>query len=204
MDQIERFVQLKFQRRVKIIVCGTWSDCHRFMPLIRGEGLGGMTPEFGTVIYVTPKVKQMNLDAGEYVRHELTHAVILQNSGWRNRFRLKVTPWLFEGLPVLAANQKSYGTQADFIARAKSQDLWPLFEPSPVRRQYPDMRFAYRAWRYFLEWLIETQGRSKFQRFLTLCIAEPDSVDQNFRLVYDQDLKSGVLEFQRHVYNEGQ
>lgn len=194
MNQVEQFVQLKFQHPIRIIVCASWTDCHRFMPLIRGEDLGAMTPEYGTVTYITPKVEQMRFDSGEFVRHELTHAVILQNSTWKSRFRFKLTPWLFEGLAVLAADQQAYGTKSDFIARAKDTDLWPLFESG--RKTYPDMRFVYRAWQFFLKWLIATQGRSRFQDFLTKCMDNPDTGDANFRLIYGKDLKSAVQEWQ--------
>jgi len=201
MSQVEGFVQLKFQHDIRLIFCASWSDCHRFMPLMRGQGLGGMTPEYGTVIYITPKVEEMNFDPGEFVRHELTHAVILQNSPWKSRFRFKLRPWLFEGLPVLAADQLAYGSKDDFIARAKYEDLWPYFETGSVRKVYPDMRFAYRAWRYFLEWLISTQGRSRLQDFLIKCMSDPDSIDANFRQVYGQDLKSVVLQYEKYVGN---
>src|SRR5215510_8573269 len=72
IQNIEQIHQLKFSERMTIIVCRSWADFHRFLPTVRGEGVGAATPEFGSVTYVTPKVQEMGFDPGEFVRHELS------------------------------------------------------------------------------------------------------------------------------------
>ena len=201
IEESERFQRLKLPHRVTIIVCRTWSDFHRFLPTVRGEGVGAATPEFGTVIYITPKVREMRFDPGEFVRHELSHAVLEQNATLWNSLHFKQTPWLLEGLGVLAADQKAYGTWDDFAGRARDTDLIPLFSAMPARRSGFDIRFAYLAWRYFLQWTIETRGRDAFQLFLQGFIGRPSDSQGLFRETYGVDVAGSVRQFEAAVRN---
>src|SRR6202022_2668627 len=123
----ERFHQLNLRHRMTIIVCRDWADFHRFLPIVPGDGMGAATPEYGTVIFVTPKVQQMNFDISEFIRHELSHAVIDQSSNLWKSLQFKNAPWLFEGVAVLAARQNAYGTWDDFLTRVRKESLGPLF-----------------------------------------------------------------------------
>jgi hypothetical protein len=195
----EEFHQLKLPHRMTIIVCRSWSDFHRFLPTIRGEGVGAATPEFGTVIYITPKVAQMGFDPGEFVRHELSHAVLEQNATLWNSLHFKQAPWFVEGLGVLSANQKAYGTWEEFVNRGREQTMEPLFSSPAGRTPGFDIRFAYQAWRYFLAWTVETRGRATFKRFMTGFIQRPTEATRLFREVYGEDLRAAVLRFEAAV-----
>lgn len=195
----EQFHELKLHHRMTIIVCRDWSDFHRFMPAVRGEGVGAVTPEFGTVIYLTPRIRQMNFDAGEFLRHELSHAVLHQNAKFWDRLKFKDAPWLVEGLAVLSANQKAYGTWDSFIQRAREEDLTPFYESHVQGTPGFDIRFAYQTWRYFLEWTIETQGRAEFQEFLTRFLQRPTEAEVVFRETYGEDLLLSVRRFESAV-----
>ena len=107
ISHTEQFHDLKLWHRMTIIVCRNWFDFHRFLPTVRGEGIAAATPEYGTVIFITPKTREMQLDSGEFLRHELSHAVIHQNSTLRKSLQFKHAPWLFEGIAVLSANQQT-------------------------------------------------------------------------------------------------
>jgi hypothetical protein len=195
----EDFHQLKFGRRMAIIICRSWSDFHRFLPTVRGDGVGAATPEFGTVIYVTPKVRELGRDPGEYVRHELSHAVLDQNSTLWRSLHFKQAPWFVEGLAVLAAEQKSYGTWDDFVARARKENLAPLFFSAPAQTPGFDIRFAYLAWRYFLAWMIDTQGRANFQHFTIGFLQRPTEAPPLFYETYNEDLQAAVFRFEAAV-----
>jgi hypothetical protein len=190
----EQFHELKLHHRMTIIVCRSWSDLHRFLPTVRGEGLGAATPEYGTVIFITPKTREMQLDSGEFLRHELSHAVIHQNSTLWKSLQFKHAPWLFEGIAV--PNQQAYGTWDDFDRRVRAESIAPLFSSDPQRTFGFDIRFAYLAWRYFLAWLIETRGRALFQELLTGFMQHPMEVERIFLHVYGENLEAAVSRFE--------
>ena len=199
IDSAEQFHQLQLPHRMTIIVCRSWPDFHRFLPTVSGEGVGAATPEFGTVTYITPKIRQMNFDPGEFVRHELSHAILEQNSSIWKSIQFKSAPWLLEGLGVLAGNQKSYGTWQDFQNRTQNQSILPLFSAAPYKTPAFEMRFAYLTWRYFLDWTIETHGRARFQTLITGFIERPKEASKVFRDVYGEDLLASVERFETVV-----
>ena len=196
IEATERFHQMKLPRRMSIIVCRNWSDFHRFMPTMPGEGLGAATPEFGNVTYITPKIDEMNFDPREFIRHELSHAILLQNAGLWKALRFKQHPWLLEGLAVLAADQHAYGGRSELINLARGKSLVPLFQPQPYTKPGFDMRSAYVSWRYFLEWTISESGRAPFQQLITAFIDDPSSVESVFKRIYGEELETAVRRFE--------
>jgi len=195
----ERFHQLDLRHRMTIIVCRDWADFHRFLPIVRGDGMGAATPEYGTVIFVTPKVQQMKFDINEFIRHELSHAVLDQSSNLWKSLQFKKAPWLFEGVAVLAARQNAYGTWDDFFIRVRTESLAPLFSRDTWKARGFDIRFAYSGWRYFLQWTIEIRGRPLFQKLLLGFMDHPAEAEQVFRDVYGEDLSIAVSQFDATV-----
>jgi hypothetical protein len=60
----------------------------------------------------------------------------------------------------------------EFLDRARKEDLVPVIDPA-ARTSSFDIRFGYLAWRYFLQYLIDTRGRAAFQEFLLADIHRP-------------------------------
>ena len=194
----ERFLGLRMPRRVTVVVCRSWEDFERFMPVSRGRGPGAVALWTGTVIYLTPKLEEKKLDQAEYVRHELAHAAVHQNQGLLDAWRVQVEPWLYEGIAVCFGRQKSYVAPEEFVERTLREDLEPVIDPGLRARatEPADMRFSYQAWRYFLEYLIETEGHERFVRFFAACAFQPEAAPQLFEEAYGRGLQAAIRRFQ--------
>jgi hypothetical protein len=169
IEQAEIFHRLKMPDRLTVIKSRSWSDFHMQAPWQRGTAIAGLTLQTGTVIWITPKVGEKKLDPAEFLRHELSHAILDQNTTlWRGH-KLNSQPWFYEGLAVDFGRQKAYLTEQEFIARVQTEPLAPVFNGNDT-----DMRFNYVAWRYFIEYLIKTRGRDKFQDYLLRVMQDPD------------------------------
>jgi hypothetical protein len=169
IEEAEQFHLLKMSYRVTVIAPRTWNDFHRQAPWQRGNAIGALTLQTGTVIFITPKIAEKHFDTAEFLRHELSHAILDQNMTlWRGH-KMNRQPWLYEGLAVDFGQQKSYLTEDEFKARLQTE---------PVARAFngdnSDMRFNYVAWRYFLEYIIKTRGRDRFQDYLLRVMQDPD------------------------------
>jgi len=197
----EQFHQLSMPRRVTIVVCRNWCDFERFMPVSRGRGPGAVALGTGTVIYITPKLGEKNLDKGEYVRHELAHAVVHQNQSFLDALRVRKQQWLYEGIAVCFGQQKSYVSLEEFVERTLREDLEPVIDPDLRARtaEQADMRFSYQAWRYFLEHLIECEGRDRFVRYFAACAPQPEAAPQLFAIAYGRSLPASIRQFQSDV-----
>jgi len=200
----ERFHELKCSHKIKIVVCRNWGDCLRFArAFVRGQRPLAVTIPTGTVIFVTPKAEASAADIGGLLRHELSHAVLNQNRSLVSVLRMLRQPWVSEGVAgvvsgmgVTAPGRQLISlTEAEFLSRAMTEELWPCFAAAPQK----DWRFSYTAWLYFWGGQIQRSGKETFLRFERECISDPDGCRSAFAGVYGTDLRKAVENFQVEV-----
>jgi hypothetical protein len=174
MNEAEAFHGLSYKRRVRVIECKDWRACGRSLPWMGNlHALGGVTLATGDAIYLTPKLKEKGFSIAEFLRHELSHALISQNTSMRSSFKLNEQPWFNEGLAVSFGRQSNYVKRDEFLARAKQVDLAGYLDPA--KRATPwDQRFAYPTQRYFIEYLRAGFGEERFRQFLRKNIGQPE------------------------------
>jgi hypothetical protein len=195
--EAEEFHRLKMPDRISVIAPRRWTDFHLQAPWQSGP-VGAITLQTGTVIWITPKIAEKHFDTAEYLRHELSHAILDQNMTLWRGYKLHRQPWLSEGLAVDFGRQKSYLTEDEFIARAQTEPLAPTFDGGNS-----DMRFNYVAWRCFLEHLIHTRGRDRFQDYLLRVMENPDRARELFPEFFAVSFDDAVREFQAKVRAPG-
>jgi hypothetical protein len=194
IEEAETFHKLKMPDRITVIASRSWTDFHLQAPWQRGNAIAGLTLQTGTVIWITPKVGEKNLDPAEFLRHELSHAILNQNMPlWRGH-KMNGQPWLFEGLAVNFGRQKSYLTEDEFRARAQTDPLAPVFNGNNS-----DMRFNYVAWRYFVDYMITKRGRDKFQDYLLRVMQDPDQARTVFPEYFGVSFDGAISDFQAKV-----
>src|ERR1700694_4708225 len=84
-------------------------------------------------------------------------------------------------------------------SHASERRAWHPFFRTRLGRRGFDIRFAYSAWRYFLQWTIEIRGRPLFQKLLLGFMDRPAEAEQVFRDVYGEDLSIAVFQFDATV-----
>lgn len=197
----ERFHRLPVKSRITVVMCRDWNDSVRFILDARSRKVAGATYPFGTVIFITPKVREQGLDHGEFLRHELSHATLDQSQRPWNSFRIMRQQWFAEGLAVSFGEQKAFITPDEFLRTATEGDFGAIIDPDRVGNDSKplNMRIAYQVWRYFLEHLIETRGRDSFQRYMNAYIEDPSSYRDLFIRVYGTSLEGAIRQFQDDV-----
>ena len=198
----ENFHELKCSKKIKVVVCRNWSDCLRFAPFLGGQRPLAVTMATGAVIFVTPNAA-FTADIGGLLRHELSHAVLNQNRSLLSVLRMLRQPWVSEGVAGVVAGmgvpapgrQLASLPEAEFLSRAKMEQLWPCFAAAPQK----DWRFSYTAWLYFWDRQIERKGKRTFLTFERACMSDPEGCRNTFADVYGTDLRKAVEEFQLEV-----
>jgi hypothetical protein len=175
MNEAEASHGLTFKRRVRVIECKDWRACGRSLPWMGDlHALGGVTLATGDVIYLTPKLKEKGFSTAEFLRHELSHALISQNTSIRSSLRLNEQPWFNEGLAVSFGRQNDFVKREEFLARAPQTDLVGYLDPA-MRTTPWDQRYAYATQRYFIEYLRAQFGEDRFRQFLRKNIGQPEA-----------------------------
>lgn len=201
MRDAETFHRMKYLRRVKVIACKSWGDCERSLPWLSVKGLGGVTLATGDVIYITPKLKERNFSVAEFLRHELSHALISQHTTIRKSLKMTEQAWFSEGLAVSFGEQKAYLSQAEFLERAPKADLATFIDPELMDRSAPgwSARFAYPAQRYFLEYLKQQFGADRFQDFTVKYINNPDDYRNLFNEAFQLSFADAIKQFAQAI-----
>jgi hypothetical protein len=197
MREAEAFHRMKFLRRVKVIACKSWGDCERALPWLNVKVLGGITLAVGDVIYITPRLQERHLSVEEFLRHELSHALLSQHTAVRKSLSITEQGWFSEGLAVSFARQKAYLSEAEFLEKAYTTDLAKFIDPAKMDRFSPewDARFAYTAQRYFIEYLKRRFGGDRFQEFTIQYLDDPDNYLRLFSRIFQISFSQAIKEF---------
>jgi hypothetical protein len=194
----EQFHGLRAPKRICVVACKDWDSFRRFLPHMRGNGVGAVALATGTAIYVSPRLVERGLDTGEFLRHEISHATLHQNQNLVTALRFGKVERLSEGLAVAYGDQKSYYTDAEFLARIKRENVAPFIDPA--RRAEAgsafDIRYAYVVWRRFNEHLMTTKGRDAYQKFLEASMQDPEAWRELFPKHLGVSFADAVEEFQ--------
>ena len=194
IGQSETFHRLSVTKRICVVACDNWSDFSRFMPFTGRPG--AVTLATGTVIYVTPRIAERGLDAGEFLRHEISHATIHQNQSLLNAYRIGKDEWLSEGIAVWFGNQKAYNTREQFLGYVRARPVAELLDPAQRLKDF-DIRYGYVAWRDFDQYLVATKGRDAFQSYLRACMANPRDWRDQFPKSFGATFGAAVGNYQR-------
>jgi len=199
--EAEAFHRMKYLRRVTVIACRSWRDCERRLPWLHVRSLGGVTLATGDVIYITPRLKERNLGVEEFLRHELSHALLSQHTTILKSLELTKQAWFSEGLAVSFSKQKAYLSHAEFLERAPQTEMAKFIDPDRMDRSSPkwDARFAYTAQRYFLEYLKWRFGADRFQDFTVRYIDNPEDYRALFNQVFQIPFTEAIEQFAQAI-----
>lgn len=200
MVETERFHRMSFRKRITAVVCATNGQHKRF-------SLGGghaNTIQTGTVIYIRPSIKdttyppplQREGEAGEaptarkigrrdlsgFLKHELSHAILYQNTGLIRAFRIK--SWLEEGLAIYFGNPDHYYRGEEFRALAFRQGCFfnLLNDESEPVVILPENKFyfKYGAYYEFMAYLVDKHGLDAVLDFTHAYIRSPSDEEALF------------------------
>jgi hypothetical protein len=195
MAEAEKTFDLKYHEPVKVIV--GYSELRRrlFLPWSKAKAVSLPT---GDVVYIC--ANRIDNDKGnhdEYLRHELTHALLQQNAGlWRAWIMLK-DQWLQEGVPVYFAGPR-YMTRDEMIEKFRAAGLTPSTEPhqlfADAESRRPD--FNYTMWGDFVGRMIDAKGLAVFNAFLRDYLDDPDQLPSIFAVHYGKPFDQAAGEYE--------
>lgn len=201
MEETEQFHKLRFKKKIQVIVCASNEQCRRFS---RTNG-HACTVQTGTVLYVRPSIrdtvyppplgpdgeiipeseagKQPRRDLTGFLKHELSHALLYQNTSLFKAFR--ISRWVDEGLAVHFGNPDHYYRGREFRALAFDRGFFfNLLEEDSEPDNLPGgikYFFTYGAYGGFMRYLFQVHGRDTALDFIHQYIQAPGKQEHLFR-----------------------
>jgi len=200
MAHLERLFGMSFHGPVSVVLCDEASDMRRFTPwLSEPPDLGARTLQFGTVVYVSPLVRDRG-DAAAFIRHELVHVLLLRNTPLVSRVPLLKHWWLLEGLSVHYGNPNSY----PLPSRARLVQLRPAMQSILDPDSSGAAGDATLAERYalagaFVGDLMHRKSAAAWSAFLHALVNDPTVWRSSFERAFGEPFDTALQHFERSV-----
>jgi len=188
MEDVETFHKLTFKKRVRIIL----PETHRDHCRLSGVTAAACAYATGTEVFLSLEhVRQAKREPVEILKHELSHAILFQNTSLRNAFR--IPEWFREGLAIYYGNPHDNYTGDEFIEMAVDRGyLFDLFEPGadleriPLEHRYG---FLHSEFRCFMEYLVDMFGEDAVTSYAKVLVSDPGREKQAFKEITGADLE---------------
>jgi GR25 family glycosyltransferase involved in LPS biosynthesis len=201
---VEEFHELKFTNKPEILIFNdSLTYIHRSLSKARFSAFSSGR------LFISPwalsEAKQGRISIQIYVKHELSHVLILQNKGIFSE--LTFPKWLLEGIAVYSANQMGtsfYPGKEETYQMIVQDNFMPPFDFKTKREnkiklnvKYP-ITFMYSEFACIVDYLIIKYGKNKFLSYMKALIKENDH-DEIFKRIYGVDFDESMSEFLKYA-----
>jgi hypothetical protein len=221
LSAAEDFHRLQYKKPITIVISATALQHKRFSM----SGGHANTIQTGTVIYVNPSINNalyppeirlrksdlfftqtkgnIKRDLRSFLKHELSHALLYQNTTLAKARRVK--SWLEEGLAVYFGNPHHYYHGEELRKLAIGRDyFFDLFDDQKDAYFVPPeikYYFKYGIYGAFMEYLIDTNGISTVIDFTHEYIVAPQEERGLFQSHFRTTMDSALLDFRKSLEN---
>ncbi len=192
IDEIEELYGLEQQSPVSVFVVDQ-GDLKRYIPWLN-KGVGGATLQIGDTIYINiEKILETDRDPLEYLKHEMVHEIIYQNSGLLNAYRMMDTSLFTEGFPVFYGGPTYYEDRIKFLEEytEKEPQIVVAREGAKAYTKIGETNsasFNYTLYGEFIQYLVDTYGQEAVNNFLHKWINQPDNFRSDFKEIFGREL----------------
>jgi hypothetical protein len=192
----EQFHDLKYVDDIRIIILDNKSNMKRYLPWLPGSGYS-VSLSLVNVIYIGPTARKSVTGIEPWLKHELSHMLIDQNTTFQKALRIHEQGWLIEGFAEYFSGHRFYNKH-EFVELCKRNNVQftSLFENNPLKMTFAELRFRYTYYRFFIEFLTKKYGLNTLQDYLREYLKNPDEYKTLFIDVYDIDLNKLLKQFQ--------
>lgn len=192
----EIFHDLEYREKFKIIILDENSSMKRFLPWKKGSGYS-VSLGVANIIYIGPAAVKSAFGINTYIKHELSHMLLAQNtSSYKFKREIHKQGWLAEGLAIYFGGPRFY-SEKDFkeLWKHKAKDQADFFKSDFYDIPLDEIRLYYSAYGYFIQYLIIRYGLEKLQDYIKLYIADPFIYRAAFYDIYSSAIESVWRDF---------
>lgn len=201
INEIEVLYGLEQRSKVTIFIVDI-KGLKQYIPWL-GSGIGGATLQIGDTIYINmEKVLEHDRDPLEYLKHEMVHEIIYQNSGLLNAYSMMDTSIFTEGFPVFYGGPTYYEAKEEFLDEYNEKEIVISREGKKAYSKIGDSNsgsFNYTLYGEFIKFLVDNYGQEKVNRFLHRWIAEPPMFRSQFNDIFGKELYEVQEDFDKEL-----
>ncbi|MFC1622714.1 peptidase MA family metallohydrolase [Patescibacteria group bacterium] len=203
IEEEEAWHDLKYKKKIKIIILDENSNMKRYLPWLKGGGYA-VSMGFMNLVYIGSDIRKSKYGLEPYIKHELSHLLLHQNmSQNKDAFEMKKQGWLKEGIATHFGGPSFYQIE-EFVSvcEEKGLDFSSLNEVDIWDVPVQDKKIRYSYYQYFIQFLVKEYGLDKMQIYLKKYLNNPIDYKNIFIEVYDENLNSILDKFNNYIKNK--
>ncbi len=180
-----------------------------YIPWLNTDSLGGVALQTGDILYInSEKIAEQKLNEEEYIKHELVHLLLHQNTNIINASRATKVTYVSEGIPFYLSGPSFY-SQKEFLECLKKVKLQETTEGDEIytadsfsgldEQSAERYKVSHMLYGGFIGYLIKTYGQEKFNIFDHEFLNTPSLHRQLFEEVYEKKLEVVLQEFEESL-----
>ena len=195
----EEFHDLEFRSNFRIMVLPIDADMKRYLPWLKGSGYS-VSLSMADLIYIGPTARKSAWGIGTYIKHELSHMLIDQNTTTENALIIHEQGWLAEGIAEYFSGHRFY-TREEMREGVLDGNIEfnGVLEKNPLNMSMYELKIRYSYYAYFIEFVVDKYGKNKFQQYLKTYIADPESYKKSIDDVYSSGLDVLLAEYRAYI-----
>lgn len=193
LGEEERFHDLSYMDKVTIIIVDSNTNMKRFAPWLKGSGYS-VSLSMLNLVYIGPIARHYSQGIETYLKHELSHMLMDQNTSFRKALKMHDRGWLLEGVAQFYSGHHFY-SRSKFIELCKSNQISfsNLREQNPLDMSFPNLKLNYTYYQLFIDYLVNQFGIEALQEYIKLYVDDPGDYRVLFETVYGSTLDN-ILE----------
>jgi hypothetical protein len=206
IPEVENFHELKFVRKPKIYIFSD-KDCYLRRTVTKARFFAY---PYGSMVISPLAIKEAaegKISLEIYVRHELSHVLLLQDMSLLTAYRSPKWQWLAEGVAVYSTQQMGtswYPGKEETLALIRKGNFMP---PEFFKTRKEDqvllnvpyrVTFMYSEFACIVDYLITMDGKEKFLDYLKRSLKNGDHA-KAFKDVYGIDFNNFLLDFKEFI-----
>ncbi|MFC1725167.1 hypothetical protein ACFL4T_06045 [candidate division KSB1 bacterium] len=200
MKAEEDFHGLKYKSRIKIFCVADSGDMKRFVPYLEMSD-GAVNLGILRLIFLGPVTRTASFGLEAFLKHELSHALLVQNTSIKKALQIHRQSWLAEGTAVFYSGLFFYN-KCSFAKICRQMDLKfdSIYPGRALDFEKGEMKFKYSLYGFFVQFLIEKYGMDMFREYVKEYIKEPENYKKFCLEIYGESFKIMLSRFEKYVY----
>lgn len=139
----EKFHNLTYANNFKIVVLSKESNMKRYLPWLKGSDYS-VSLSIADLIYIGPNARKSLRGIEPYLKHELSHLLIDQNTTFKKSLTIHEQGWLTEGIAEYFSGH-SFLSKDEFLklCAIRNFDFKTLLEKNPLEMSLQEIRMQY-------------------------------------------------------------
>ena len=180
ISEEEKFHNLKYVDDISIIILSKTSNMKRYLPWLKGSRYS-VTLSLVNHIYIGPNARKYSDGIEPYLKHELSHLLIDQNTTFKNAQIIHEQGWFAEGIAEYFSGYSFYSKEEFLkLCANKKLNFKSLYEENHLKMSVGETKLKYTYYKLFIEFLVENYGLTKLQEYLKKYINHPQDYKKYF------------------------